>query len=57
LGTGTLAGTLTLENNASLVQLNDAAINSGNIIYKRAVTGIKAKIMCTGLPRKRSGIG
>jgi hypothetical protein len=50
LGTGTLAGTLTFENNASLVQLNDAAINSGNIIYKRAVTGIKAKIMCTGLP-------
>jgi hypothetical protein len=32
LGTGTLAGTLTFENNASLVQLNDAAINSGNII-------------------------
>jgi hypothetical protein len=29
LGTGTLAGTLTFENNASLVQLNDAAINSG----------------------------
>lgn len=28
-------GTLTFENNASLVQVDDAAINSGNIIYKR----------------------
>jgi hypothetical protein len=36
-------GTLTFENNASLVQINNKAVNRGNIIYKRAVTGIKAK--------------
>nr|WP_315205302.1 T9SS sorting signal type C domain-containing protein [uncultured Flavobacterium sp.] len=28
-------GTLTFENRASLVQINDAAVNKGNIIYKR----------------------
>jgi hypothetical protein len=35
-------GTFTFESNASLVQINDV-VNSGNIIYKRAVTGIKYK--------------
>ncbi|KDN56606.1 Ig-like domain-containing protein [Flavobacterium seoulense] len=30
-----VAGTLTFEDDASLVQVNDAALNSGNIIYKR----------------------
>ncbi len=49
LGAGTNAGTLTFDasssnlnnapisNSGSLVQVNDAAINSGNIIYKRSV--------------------
>jgi hypothetical protein len=41
LGTGTLAGTLTFENNASLVQLNDAAIN-WNIMTLS--TGIKQRL-------------
>jgi hypothetical protein len=31
---------LTFENNASLVQVNDLAVNSGNIIYKRNTTAI-----------------
>ena len=34
-------GTFTFENNASLVQENAAAINSGNIIYKRTSTPMK----------------
>jgi hypothetical protein len=34
-------GTLTFENNASLVQANDAAVNTGNIIYKRNTTPMK----------------
>ncbi|MCI9844385.1 T9SS sorting signal type C domain-containing protein [Flavobacterium pectinovorum] len=34
-------GTLTFKNNASLVQNNDGAINSGNIIYKRTSTPMK----------------
>nr|WP_254598230.1 T9SS sorting signal type C domain-containing protein [Flavobacterium sp. 7E] len=36
--TGT--GTLTFEDQSSLVQINDAAINSGNITYKRETTAI-----------------
>ena len=31
-------GTLTFENNASLVQINNAAVNSGNITYNRVTT-------------------
>jgi hypothetical protein len=35
-------GTLTFENRASLVQINDAAVNAGNIIYKRLTnTGVR----------------
>ncbi|MBZ4043338.1 fimbrial protein [Flavobacterium hibisci] len=34
-------GTLTFENNASLLQNNAAAVNSGNIIYKRISTPMK----------------
>lgn len=34
------SGSLTFENNASLVQVDDAAVNSGNIIYKRNTTAI-----------------
>jgi hypothetical protein len=34
-------GTLTFENNASLVQVNDAAANSGTIIYKRNASPMK----------------
>jgi hypothetical protein len=34
-------GTLRFENNASLVQDNAAAVNSGNIIYKRTTTPMK----------------
>jgi hypothetical protein len=34
-------GTLTFENNASLVQINDAAVNSGNINYKRYTAPVK----------------
>jgi hypothetical protein len=37
------SGKLIFENNASLVQINDTAVNEGDIIYNRAVTGIKAK--------------
>ena len=33
-------GFLTFENNASLVQINNAAINSGNIIYKRKTPSV-----------------
>lgn len=33
-------GTLTFENNSSLVQINDAAINTGNITYRRQTTPI-----------------
>ncbi|MBE0390362.1 T9SS sorting signal type C domain-containing protein [Flavobacterium sp. PL002] len=36
--TGT--GMLTFENKASLVQVNDAAVNSGNIIYKRITSAV-----------------
>jgi len=34
-------GSLTFENNASLVQINDAAVNSGKIIYKRYTKPVK----------------
>lgn len=34
----TVAGSLTFEDTASLVQINDAATNSGNITYKRGTT-------------------
>ena len=34
-------GTLTFENGASLVQTNDAAVNSGSITYKRKTTALK----------------
>ncbi len=34
-------GSLTFENTASLVQINDSSINSGNIIYKRKTTPLK----------------
>jgi hypothetical protein len=38
----TAAGTsLTFQNNASLIQVNDAAVNTGNIIYERETTPIK----------------
>ncbi|TRX01891.1 T9SS sorting signal type C domain-containing protein [Flavobacterium gawalongense] len=33
-------GSLTFENNASLVQINDAAVNTGNITYKRKTTPV-----------------
>lgn len=33
-------GSLTFENNASLVQVNDAAVNTGSVIYKRNTTPI-----------------
>ncbi len=36
-----VSGTLTFGNNASLVQINDAAINSGNINYKRYTTPVR----------------
>ena len=36
----TVNGTLTFENNASLVQVNDDAVNTGNIIYKRNTTPV-----------------
>lgn len=35
------SGSLTFENNASLVQINDAAINTGTINYKRFTTPIR----------------
>ncbi|WP_366184711.1 ice-binding family protein [Flavobacterium ovatum] len=34
-------GSLTFENNASLVQINDGAINSGNITYKRQSASVR----------------
>ncbi|WP_281227178.1 T9SS sorting signal type C domain-containing protein [Flavobacterium aquiphilum] len=34
-------GTLTFENNASLIQVNDAAMNTGKIIYKRVTAPMK----------------
>jgi hypothetical protein len=34
-------GLLTFENNASLVQLNDATVNTGNINYKRYTTPVR----------------
>lgn len=37
-GSGPGAGSLTFENNASLVQINNAAVNSGNITYNRVTT-------------------
>jgi len=37
----TVNGALTFENNASLVQVNNAAVNSGNIIYKRNTPALK----------------
>ncbi len=37
----TSGGTLTFENNASLVQVNNASINVGNITYKRNTTPVK----------------
>jgi hypothetical protein len=39
-GSGTGVGTLTFETNASLVQVNDAAVNTGVIIYKRTTGDI-----------------
>jgi hypothetical protein len=39
-GAGAGAGTLTFENNASLVQINDDAINKGSIIYERTTGAI-----------------
>lgn len=38
VGSGPGAGSLTFENNASLVQINNAAVNSGNITYNRVTT-------------------
>ncbi|WP_396157764.1 choice-of-anchor D domain-containing protein [Flavobacterium sp.] len=35
------AGTLTIANNASLIQINDAATNSGSIVYQRTAAGIR----------------
>ena len=35
------SGSLTFENNASLVQINDAAVNTGNINYKRYTTPVR----------------
>jgi hypothetical protein len=40
-------GTLIFENNASLVQINDAVKNSGDITYKRNTPSI-LQIMCIG---------
>ncbi|WP_281336892.1 PA14 domain-containing protein [Flavobacterium eburneipallidum] len=34
------SGTLTFEDTASLVQINDAAVNSGNIIYRRSTAQV-----------------
>lgn len=36
-----LGGSLTFENNASLVQLNNSAVNTGSINYKRQTTPLK----------------
>lgn len=35
------SGTLTIANNGSLVQINDTATNTGNVIYQRTATGIR----------------
>jgi hypothetical protein len=35
-----LGGSLTFENDASLVQYNDSAVNTGNIFYRRAVAAL-----------------
>ena len=37
----TNSGTLTIANNGSLIQVNDGATNTGNIIYQRTATGIR----------------
>jgi hypothetical protein len=37
----TNSGTLTIANNGSLIQVNDTATNTGNIIYQRTATGIR----------------
>ena len=37
-----LSGTLTFENNASLVQINDAAVNKGDIIYMRKTNSVRS---------------
>lgn len=37
----TNAGTLTVANNGSLIQINDVATNVGNIVYQRTATGIR----------------
>jgi hypothetical protein len=37
----TNSGTLTIANNGSLIQVNDGASNTGNIIYQRTATGIR----------------
>ncbi|WP_341872917.1 PKD-like domain-containing protein, partial [Flavobacterium fluviatile] len=37
----TVNGSLTFENNASLVQINNASVNSGSIIYKRSSQPMK----------------
>lgn len=39
-GVNVVDGKLTFENNASLVQVNDAAVNTGSIIYKRNTTPV-----------------
>lgn len=36
-----LRGSLTFENNASLIQINDGIVNSGNITYKRQSTPVR----------------
>jgi hypothetical protein len=36
-----LGGFLTFENDASLVQINETAINSGNITYKRESASVR----------------
>jgi hypothetical protein len=46
LGTNTVNGTLTFQNNASLIQINDVA-NIGNITYIRETTPIKDLIILT----------
>jgi hypothetical protein len=49
-------GTLTLKT-MQAVQINDKAVNTGKITYNRAVTGLKRKIMFTGLLGRRSKTG
>jgi hypothetical protein len=49
----TVNGALIFENNASLVQINDNAANSGNITYNRKLILLfqsKKRIMSIGLP-------